>query len=152
MNAELLHKKTKTTKTTSIPSLFFDNEWIVSADMKTEVFAQAWKSKSELPPYPSVEPADFYDGCVPLLSQVHLRSRHALRTLQSLNVNKATGPDCLPARILREAAVAIFLPFIALCRRILNEQHWPQTWKTHHLIPLSNGIRFLIHAIIEAFT
>ena len=65
-----------------------------------------------------------------------LRSRWGLKFLLKLDVAKATGPDSLPARILKEVAKQIYMPLIVLCRRILIEGHWPATWRLHRLCPL----------------
>ena len=74
----------------------------------------------------------------PVISYEHfaLRVRTALKYLKQLDVSKATGPDNLPARILYEIADVICEPLLALCKRMLQEGHWPMIWRFHNLVPL----------------
>ena len=58
-----------------------------------------------------------------LLDDIILRPRRALKHMLSLDVSKATGPDAMPARILKGIAHEIYMIFAILCRRILNEAH-----------------------------
>ena len=67
---------------------------------------------------------------------VVLRSRRALKLLASLDESKATGPDHIPASILKRIAKEICVPFTILCRRLLQEACWPQIWRLHVICPL----------------
>ena len=64
---------------------------------------------------------------------VHVR---ALKLLASLDESKATGPDHIPASILKRIAKEICVPFTILCRRLLQEACWPQIWRLHVICPL----------------
>ena len=52
---------------------------------------------------------------------VALRSRYTAKLLKELDESKATGPDCIPATILKRVGCAIAVPFTKLCRRLLRE-------------------------------
>ena len=65
-----------------------------------------------------------------------IRARTVERELKNLDINKATGPDQIGARILKELSAEIAVPIAILCRRILNEACWPTIWKTHYLAPV----------------
>ena len=91
--------------------------------------------KNVLPPATRPEPT-WHPPVGELLDGVCLRERWTLKFLRQIDVNKATGPDGLPARILKEIAIVIFMQLTVLCRRILREGHWPQIWRYHNICPL----------------
>ena len=52
-----------------------------------------------------------------------------LDILLSLNVNKATGPDGIPARILKLSAPAVADTLVTLFNASLDEAAFPSDWK-----------------------
>ena len=122
-------------KISSIPPLKHEGVWIKDPYLKANLFAESFSKKAELPPeeidcpffgIPDIEFEDF----------VALRSRRMQKILSSLNVSKATGPDCISAEILKHLAKEIAVPFAMICRRLLKEACWPSPWKLHHICPL----------------
>ena len=67
---------------------------------------------------------------------VAIRTRAVLHELLNLDINKATGPDRIGARILRELASEIAIPLAIICRRLLCEGVWPDAWKIHYLVAI----------------
>ena len=59
-----------------------------------------------------------------------------LKFVKPVDVTVATDPDTLPARILQKVAHVISAPLTILCKRILQEKHWPKLWRYHHLVPI----------------
>ena len=53
-----------------------------------------------------------------------------------MKTDSATGPDLLPARILKECAKQLATPFRILAVLILQHGTWPQTWMEHWIVPL----------------
>ena len=43
---------------------------------------------------------------------------------------------CLSARILQDVVEDIHVSLVRLCRRILQEGHWPKLWRFHNLVPI----------------
>ena len=78
-----------------------------------------------------IAPPDFWQ-----FSFTAIRSRTVLSLLSHIDVNKATGPDGLPARILKELANELAIPITILCRRMLKEACWPERWREHIIAPL----------------
>ena len=75
---------------------------------------------------------------------VALRSRKLQKLFEKLDVSKATGPDRIPASILKRLAKFLAVPFAKVCRRLYAEACWPQAWKIHHICPLyKRGSAFL---------
>ena len=56
--------------------------------------------------------------------------------LKNLCVASATGPDGLPARVLRECAEELALPVTLLVRRLLRCGRWLTRWRLHWVLPL----------------
>ena len=65
-----------------------------------------------------------------------LRVRHTRSFLKQLREDSATGPDLLPARILKECSAALALPITLLNRNILFHGIWPEGWRHHWLFAL----------------
>ena len=64
--------------------------------------------------------------------------------IEKLDISKATGPDRIPASILKRLAKFLAVPFAKVCRRLYAEACWPQAWKIHHICPLyKRGSAFL---------
>ena len=53
------------------------------------------------------------------------------KILSKLDENSATGPDLLPARILKHCENQLALPLFLLAMAILRSGEWPQTWGQH---------------------
>ena len=58
------------------------------------------------------------------------------KILNNLNTNKATGPDGLSNKILKEAAPALAEPLCKLFNMCLTAGQFPDVWKEAHVIPL----------------
>ena len=132
LNRELLHKRAKTS---SIPPLRTeDGQWHLEAKAKADFFAEAFGTKYTLPVALAdqfVATPDFWQ-----FSFVAIRTRTVLHLLSHIDVNKATGPDGLPGRIIKELAKELAIPITILCRRMLKEACLPQIWRDHLIAPL----------------
>ena len=60
----------------------------------------------------------------------------AYNELKSMREDSGTGPDELPARILKECAVQLSMPVAILVMRIIMLGVWPDMWRDHWIIPL----------------
>ena len=69
-----------------------------------------------------------------------LRYRITAADLGALRADRATGPDLLPARILREWHRVRAHPPALLGRRILATGAWPRTWCAHWRFPLHKNM------------
>ena len=56
--------------------------------------------------------------------------------LDKLQANSGTGPDHLPARILKFCSAAIARPVHLLTLCILTPGVWPKSWREHWVAPL----------------
>ena len=124
-------------KCCSIPSLRDEaGEWVTSASAKAELFAKTFAEKVKLPE-PVInafsdigETSERMGGCF------LLRRRTACKILGQLSQHSGTGPDELPALILKECASTLSLPFAKLARRIISCGEWPSCWRVHWICPI----------------
>ena len=110
-------------------------EWQHDAKSKANLFATTFAAKCQLPP-PSV---DGYTEHAPteLTSSLTLvRAQWTYQVLKNLRADTATGPDLLPARILKTCAKALAVPMTLLIRLLRRCGRWPALWKFHWIHPL----------------
>ena len=70
-----------------------------------------------------------------ILSSINAE-KDVIDILKSLDVNKATGPDKISAKMLREASIAIAKPLTRLINMSLNKMVFPDEWKLANVLPL----------------
>ena len=62
---------------------------------------------------------------------LRLRIRSVKKLLKALDESSGTGPDLLPARVLKKCADVLALPITLLTRKLLREGRWPACWRNH---------------------
>ena len=65
-----------------------------------------------------------------------IRVRWTEAVLKKLSDDTATGPDFIPARVLKKFAKILALPITILIRKLLREHCWPEIWRLHWILPL----------------
>jgi len=70
------------------------------------------------------------------LSRIHIRQDAVRRELQRLDPAKATGPDGIPARVLKACAVELSVPLARLYSFCLRERTQPAIWKIARIVPV----------------
>jgi len=136
LNRQLLHK---TVKTSIIPALRGqDGTWITDRHQKANTFSASFIAKSQLPAGHSESEQDVsYEPSADVLGNfVVLRMRWARRLLKSINDSKATGPDLVPGKILKQCYRELAAPLVRLARLIVEKGKWPCLWKFHWIFPL----------------
>jgi hypothetical protein len=132
LNRQLLERKTKLS---SIPPLKDGSTWIHDAKGKADLFARTFEDKAQIPeefvdcPYFGLPECEFDEF-------IALRTRYTAKLFRELDEAKATGPDRIPASILKKIGNHIAAPFTKVCRRLLAEGCWPRAWKLHVICPL----------------
>lgn len=64
------------------------------------------------------------------MPDIKVTAEGVLKLLQKLNPNKATGPDMLPARIMKELAAEISPLLAIIYQKSLDTGTIPKNWKT----------------------
>ena len=88
--------------------------------------------------------ADFADGAPPpvrrrttaRLCRVRFRRLEVRRLLRALDVTKATGPDGISARVLKECAGPLSAPLALLFSLSFSSGVVPSSWKLAHVVPV----------------
>ena len=96
------------TESQGIPALVTNNRVCSSDSAKAEALREQYDSvftEEDLHTLPSVPPSPY--EC---MSDIKFAAQGVKKQLQNIKINKASGPDLIPARILREASseVAVF--------------------------------------------
>jgi hypothetical protein len=114
-----------------------DNKWVLHAEDKADLFVDTFSKKYGLC---AVEENEYTKlvgpQCAPQKQLAQLRENDAKHIMDKLKVDSGTGPDLLPARILKNCSAALAKPVLLLTMCILNCGVWPQIWMKHWLAPL----------------
>ena len=119
----------------SIPPLkTADGSYVLDPEAKANLLADSFAAKCVLPPESFRVHIDAPE--VHLSYFTLIRTRWTLAALRAINDDKATGPDCIPGRVLRECALELASPLTRLIRRLVRERRWPDLWRLHWIAPL----------------
>ncbi len=80
---------------------------------------------------PAIDPVSQYT-----MPQLVTQPEDIYAILSKLDPNKATGPDGVGNRLLKEAAISIAEPLSHLFNFCLSLGHFPESWKLAHVIPI----------------
>ena len=124
---------TKASTTENIPALQrADGSWAMSPEERANELASNFRAKSQLPPEHTNHYTELqHEEREPQRGFLRLRVRTVLKLLKGLDEHSGTGPDKLPARILKRCAAELALPVTLLTRKLLAEGRWPLCWRTH---------------------
>ena len=121
----------KQTQPSGIPALRNpDKKWAMDSKSKADLLAATFKAKCCLPPHPTEK--SMYDDICEVdvawpqkdLKQM-LTVDRAEHFLKSIDECSATGPDLIPARVLKKCCAALAKPLLQLALMILQWGHWP---------------------------
>ena len=73
---------------------------------------------------------------LPRMSDIHITEPGIEKLLRNLNPSKATGPDEIPARVLKECAAALAPVIADLFQQSLDEGAVPNDWKSQNVHPI----------------
>ncbi len=122
----------------SIPTLI-DNNLTYSSDIeKANLFGEFFANTCSLgPPPPGYElPPIQYPLTINTIDTVDFEVAEVCKILKGLNISKATGPDGVGNRILKECAESLAVPLTDLFNRSMLEGIFPDSWKLSHISPV----------------
>ena len=114
-----------------------DDTWALTAEERAAELARVFRSKSCLPERTTNEYTELVSHTrarMLRLPRVSVGVTHAL--LSNIDETSGTGPDLLPARVLKACAAELALPVTLLVRKLLREHCWPECWRLHWVHPL----------------
>ena len=132
LNRELLHRKTRVA---SIPTLKSNGRWILVVEEKVAVLASTFRTKSILPQV-VVGPKEHLVDDPKMPESFRIHSRLLSDLMEAFNVDKASGPDGLPARIFRECHRELAIGLAIFVRFLLHRRYWQKLWRLHRIPPL----------------
>ena len=127
-------KRVKNTEFSSLPTLIKDDQIFTHSVDKANLLAEGFAKNSSLPdsnqPLPSV----------PIVScnmpDIHIRTREVKKVLENLNINKSSGPDGIPARVLKICCKALARPLRNLFFKSFKSGKFPSCWKIANVQPI----------------
>ena len=72
----------------------------------------------------------------PAMDNIQVNCNGVIKLLRNLKPYKATGPDGIPAKLLKETAEQIAPAITLLFQASLNQGCVPSTWKEAHVVPV----------------
>ena len=124
---------TKAGSSENIPALQRpDGSWAMTPEERANELANTFFAKSRLPAESANEHSEpQYEAREEQQGFLRLRVRTVKKLLATLDEHSGTGPDRLPARILKSCAAELALPVTLLARKLLAAGRWPSCWRTH---------------------
>ncbi|CAG4959523.1 unnamed protein product [Colias eurytheme] len=105
-----------------------------SAKDKANVFASLFASNSRLDPTNSIPPSLTHCGSV--MPQITIKQKDVLKILRNLDTTKASGPDGIPAIVLKTCAPELAPILTRLFRLSLKLGVVPKAWKLANVQPV----------------
>jgi hypothetical protein len=119
-------------KVQSIPALkCTDGGWVHEPADKADLLAITFGSKNVLPQLVTNDYTDLGPKARGQKELSLLTVEVVIKTLAALDERSGTGPDLLPARILKNCAEQLAYPIMQLAFLILNSGEWPESWREH---------------------
>ena len=125
---------TKAGCTENIPALKRqDGSWAMDPEERANELAVTFRSKAQLPPpiTNAYSPLPVHPSSAQQTGFLRIRVRSVYKILRDLDEHSGTGPDLLPARILKKCALVLALPVALLARKLLDDSRWPLCWRMH---------------------
>ena len=112
------------------------SEWVWDAQGKANLFAVTFAEKCKLPRL-CYNTFTVCTQCHEIQTSVVCPSvEQCMAVLTSLCDDCSTGPDLLPARILKRYAEQLAKPLQSLLQRMLETKSWPESWREHWVVPI----------------
>lgn len=117
-----------------------DGEMVNQNQDKANILNQFFASLSHINT-PTLPRADIHNNGEPRpsLTRIEITEREVLTELNKIDTHKSTGPDSLPAKVLKLAAVIIAEPLSKLVNKSLQLGSYPEIWKEATVKPIFKG-------------
>ena len=125
----------KPSQTSTIPPLFHENAYISDTNEKANLINNFFAEQSVLDDQLATLP-DSVDNGGPSLDSIVFTPTEVKDILNTLKLGKASGPDNVNNRILKEAAVPLSDPLCDLFNYSMSKRVCPNIWKEANVSPL----------------
>ena len=120
---------------TDIPVIIHNNTAHITAREKAEVFCTAFAQKCHLQdasaPAPHIKQST---SCT--IENITFKPKDINRLLKGLKPDKASGPDQIPTRVLKECSAELASPLCRLFSRCFSSGIFPSQWKMASVTPV----------------
>ena len=126
--------RSKRQDNTTINSLKDGSKVVFSAKGKATVFNDTFKSvftREDTSNMPEIG-----EPMVPPMDHITITPDGVLKLLQEIKIRKATGPDMIPARILRDYAAELAPILTFIFQQSLDTGTVPSDWRTANIVPI----------------
>jgi hypothetical protein len=117
------------------PTLVKGNIFYETATEKAELLNGIFADKATLDDEGRHPPA-ISQKCYKQLNKIKFRAKVISRKLKKLDPSKATGPDDIPALVLKHCSSSLGKPLAALFKLSFNIGCIPQEWKNANVVPV----------------
>ena len=119
-----------------IPALDKGNQQLaISSQEKANLLASMFSSKMTTPD-PNRQPPVLPRLCASSLQTLHLSEYTIKHHLKKINPKKATGPDEVSPRLLKNCANELSTPLTLIFQQCINSGSWPSKWKEARVVPV----------------
>ena len=122
-------------QTSTIPSLLHDGKHVSDSSSKAEIFNSYFLEQCKLDSATATLP-EHTDPPESTLDSLTVTETEVLEVLLSLDTTKASGPDGISAKLLKEAAPVISPSLARLFNLSLSNRLFPSSWKRANVSPL----------------
>ena len=119
----------------TIPSLYYNNTSYEDDEDKAEILKDYFISQAPLNDYEVILP-DLVLPPYQLLDSITISPQDVLDILKSLDTTKASGPDIINPRLLKEASKELCIPLSIFFSHLITLGNFPQTWKNGNVTPV----------------
>ncbi|MCG8113232.1 MAG: reverse transcriptase domain-containing protein, partial [Candidatus Thiodiazotropha taylori] len=120
--------------TIKIPTLSMNQEYAESDMQKANMLNKFFTSQTNLndanKPLPILDPVPYH------LEYINISEEDVRDCLKKLKINKASGPDLISPRLLKEGATILAGPFSIIFNRSLQQGYFPSDWKYANISPI----------------
>jgi hypothetical protein len=119
-----------------IPLLTNGGETYIRSEEKAECFADIFAEKSTIPQEENEKTVpNINRKAMSSLKKVVFWPKYVRKILCKLDTEKATGPDSIPARVLKKCAAELAKPLAKLFQLLFDKNCMPKQWKVAYVIP-----------------
>ena len=118
-----------------IIDLKYNNIIIENDQDKAEILNEYFINQSKLDDA-NKSPPELAEPTYERLNRVNITSTDVRDILKSLNPSKASGPDIISPRLLREGANQLCTPLSKFFNRLIISGQYPQAWKYANVTPV----------------
>ena len=126
-----------TNKTEAIPCIVDGDTTATCNSEKAEILNSFFAAQSTIPPAPpdhELPPFNYLTNNP--INSVQTSPHEVFKILTHLDTNKASGPDLISNKILKECAASLSEPLADLFNNSFNQGKFPQSWKQANVTPI----------------